>query len=211
MTPVLLLTIGLTPNYDGISYQTLCSILELGSCVCPGVVEDMELQLESRGAYSERSYPLYLKVLTTDENDPSVPDKERWNRLRFSVPAGIIPKVKGDKSIFIPHGIRLLTDPNPGMRMDARLMLVEIATAKDIPAVVKVIDRDDPKKAGTAMEAAMVLSAIGGADEVKFLDELSQCKAVQSDKEALRIVTGSRDALKARLEAKAKPSEKKDK
>lgn len=205
MLPAVCLSFGLlgTYEYQGIALQKLAEIYRSGDFYI-----QQEDQLTDDGAYSVKSLPLYMKLLTTAPEAQELLPPATWAVLRGGACA-LVPKVPGDKSKFVPAGIDLLSHSDPTLRSCARVMLLDIATADDVPKVKAVIDLDDPKKVDTTTQAAKVLSVIGGMDEVIYLETLLASKQVQGDKFATEHVAGSINYLKRRLEVKVPPPEKK--
>jgi hypothetical protein len=203
---VLCAGLGVLEEYRGIPYLTLCEILEYAHAHRQRS-QDLIPLLRAQGAFKPESFPLYLRILTLESDDPRVPSQERWDRLQFAVGV-LIAECEGDHREFISVGIRLLGHPSYGRRLLATSMLVDIATPKDAAAVAAVIDPDDPKNVPHAMEAAKVLSVIGGESELKLLDALVKPKHAQADKEALVHITASRELLRKRVEGKERPEKK---
>jgi hypothetical protein len=205
MLPAICLSVLLVNpyEYDGIPLRKLAKIYE--SYLYYPVKEE---ELKTHGAYSAKSLPLYMKLLTTEPDAQELLPSRTWIKLRIGACA-LIPKAAGDKREFVPVGIGLLSHSNPAFRSTARIMLLEIATPDDIPKLKAVIDPDAPKKLDTLVQAAKVLSVIGGKDEVTYLETLLDSKHVKGDKYATEHVAGSLDYLKRLLDEKATPPEKK--
>ncbi len=205
MLPAACLTLGLLNLYEyhGIPLNKLAEIYRSGD---PYPLQ--QKQLDEYGAYSPMSLPLYMKLLTTEpEAQESLPPAT-WTTLRVGACA-IIPRVPGDKCMFVPVGITMLSNPNPSLRTWARIMLLDIATADDVPKVKAVIDLDDPKKVDTTVQATKVLSVIGGKDEIKYLETVLESKHVKESRFATEHVAGAIGILKRRLDEKAHPPDKK--
>jgi hypothetical protein len=201
---VIALHLALVAPYEGISFDTLRMITETSE---PG---EFYWRLKSNGAFSSKSLPLYMRLLTTDLSD--VPEELRgpWARMRvlytFST---LVSLAEGDKSAFVPVGIKYLSDPSEDTRVAACGMLRNIAKPDDIPKLKALVEPDRLGTFDTLIWTVAVIGAIGGEDEVKYLETVLASKHVQNNELAREHVTAAIKELKGRLEAKAKPPDKK--
>ncbi|MEO2089483.1 MAG: hypothetical protein ABGY75_08305 [Gemmataceae bacterium] len=91
-------------------------------------VEQRRRAAEEAGGNTAAALPLYLRVLTMDR--PRDVSSEMAVMRR-------VTQIPGDRSAFRKPAVDRLNDPNLHMAMAAMKLLVQIATAEDVPAVVE--------------------------------------------------------------------------
>jgi HEAT repeat protein len=145
----------------------LISVLCTGDLIFPSVetmrfytkefAPDDSSQTQISLEYGIRAYPAYVVIL----NDPRSSDLQKLNAMHY------VAMGKGDRSAFRKFGTWNLTHDNADFRLHAVLLLREIGTADDTPALCGMLydGTEDVCKA-----AGMALVKIGSRRDVACFD-----------------------------------------